>query len=96
MLLEESKIKEILERKPFNIDWKEQNSIIQTYIKEKRGMDCGEIQAPTTQPCPSFMNLMFNKRVNPAIILQKGDEILANEFCFYIAANFYISRWNEI
>ena len=86
MLLNETQIKEILNRNPvvlknnatgqqinqYIYTEEEQLSLIQTFIKEKTNRDPGEIQVPRGELCPSFINLAISKGINPINVMSKG------------------------
>lgn len=107
MLLNETQIKEILNRSPvvlknnttgqrinqYIYTGEEQLSLIQTFIKEKTNRDSGEIQVPRGELCPSFIDLAIKKGINPMIAMQKASDIDAMQCAFNVAFNYY---WNKI
>jgi len=107
MILSEEKIKEILNRSPvvlknnatgqqinqYIYTGEEQLSLIQTFIKDKKGIDIGEIQTPRGELCPSFMHLAIRRGIDPMIAMQKASDIDAMQCAFNVAFNYY---WNKI
>ena len=107
MLLNETQIKEILNRSPVVLENKftkqrinqytyteeEQLSLIQIFIKEKTNRDPGEIQVPGGELCPSFMHLAIRRGIDPMIAMQKASDIDGVQCAFNVAFNYY---WNKI
>lgn len=108
MLLNEIQIKEILNRSPvvlknnatgqqinqYIYTGEEQLSLIQTFIKDKKGIDIGEIQTPRGELCPSFIELAIKRGIDPMIAMQKASDIDGFNFCFNCAFNYYYYKFN--
>jgi len=109
MLLNETQIREILNKTPKVLENKaikerinqytytgdEMLSLIQTFIKEKTNKDPGEIQTPNGSLCPSFINLAISKQINPMLVMHKGSDIDAMNCAFNVAQNYYYFKYNE-
>ena len=107
MILSEEKIKEILNRSPvvlknnatgqrinqYIYTGEEMLSLIQTFIKDKKGVDVGEIQTQRGEPCPSFIHLAIRRGIDPMIAMQKASDIDGVQCAFNVAFNYY---WNKI
>ena len=107
MILSEEKIKEILNRSPvvlknnatgqqinqYIYTGEEQLSLIQTFIKDKKGIDIGEIQTLRGELCPSFIDLAIRRGIDPMIAMQKASDIDGVQCAFNVAFNYY---WNKI
>mgnify|MGYP000084150145 CR=1 FL=1 len=108
MILTEQEIKAILEKSPklmkskfgdstinqFEYNQKELLDLIQTYIKERKNIDVGEIKLQQGM-CPSFVNLMIQKGVNPLEAMQKADIFNAFDYASWVAMNYYFNKFKE-
>ena len=108
MILTKQEIKAILGKSPklmkskfgdstinqFEYNQKELLDLIQTYIKERKNIDVGEIKLQQGM-CPSFVNLMIQKGINPLEAMQKGDELNAFDYASWCAMSYYINKFRK-
>lgn len=108
MILPEQQIKDVLNKTPklmkskfggstinqFEYTQKELLDLIQTYIKERKNIDVGEIKLQQGM-CPSFVNLMIQKGINPLEAMQKADELHAFDYASWCAMNYFIEKFRE-
>lgn len=108
MLLNKEQIIEIINRKPskqyknkfdssllneYSYTAKEQLSVIQTFIYEKKGINCGEIKEPVGELCPSFINLGIKNGISPIQMMNKGDDLHAMDFAFNKAIYYFYEKY---
>lgn len=108
MILTEQEIKNLLNKTPklmksklwgftinqFEYNQKELLDLIQTYIKDRKNIDIGEIKLQGGI-CPSFINLLIEKGINPLEAMGKGDELHAFDYASWCAMNYYIDKFKE-
>lgn len=107
MILQEQEIKAILNKSPkvmksnlgviinqYEYNQKELLDLIQTYIKEKKGVDVKEIKLMQGM-CPSFVNLMTSRGVHPLEAMQKSDAFNAFDYASWVAMNYYFNKYKE-
>ena len=109
MLLNNDQIKKIIYKTPkklknkhtnqeineYNFEQWEMLSLIQTYIKEIKGIDVRAIQAPKGEYCPSFIQFIVSKSNNPMLGMNKGNDFTCMDYCFYISFNYFINKFKE-
>lgn len=104
MILKESEIKSIIEKKgkviksgviEYNYTMKEQLDLLQTYIFEKKKIDVGEIKEPQGKSCGHFIHFMINKGMNPIDAMQRGNDYNLFDYMLYFAFTYYINKFKE-
>lgn len=108
MILAKEQIIEILQRKPnkqyknkfdnsllneYTYNAREQLDVIQTFIKEKTGRDCGEIKEPIGELCPSFINLRIKYGISPMQMIGKGDDLNTMDFAFNKSIYYFYQKY---
>lgn len=108
MILTEQQIKDVLNKTPklmkskfggsiinqFEYNQKEQLDLIQTYIKEKKGIDVGEINL-TQGTCHSFINFMVSNKLDIMTAMQRSDSLNALDYAFWYVTKYYVNKFRE-
>ena len=108
MILTKQEIKAILGKSPklmkskfgdstinqFEYNQKELLDLIQTYIKERKNVDVGDLKLVPGM-CPSFISLIIQKTGDHLLAMQKGDELNAFDYASWCAMNYYIEKFRE-
>lgn len=108
MILQEQDIKNILNKIPkvmksnlgnftinqYEYTQKEQLDLIQTYIKEKKGIDVGEINL-TQGTCHSFINFMVSNKLDIMTAMQRSDSLNALDYAFWYVTKYYVNKFRE-
>lgn len=109
MLLSKEEIVKIINKEPKKFKNKLTNQIIneylydnwemlamvQTMIKDIKGIDVGEIQSPRGEMCPSFIQLAISKGVHPMNVMQKASDFHALEFAFEQSMKYFRNKFNN-
>jgi len=108
MILTEQQIKDVLNKTPklikskfggstinqFEYNQKELLDLIQTYIKERKNVDVGDLKLGQGM-CPSFISLIIQKTGDHLLAMQKGDELNAFDYASWCAMSYYINKFRK-
>jgi hypothetical protein len=109
MILNELEIKNIINKEPkklknslsgdivnsYEYTLEEQLNLIQTYIKERKGVDTGNISPPRGEMCVTFMQLAINHGIHPMSAMEKSSDLHAASFLMDCALRFYNNKYAE-
>ena len=108
MILTEQEIKNILNKTPklmksklgnftinqFEYDQKELLDLIQTYIKEKKSIDVGEIKV-TGHTCASFIQFLIVNGLDMFKATTMASDLEAMNYASYICIKYYNNKFKE-
>lgn len=109
MILDTQQIKEIIFKSPrklrnklngeeineYSYSYKEQLNLVQTFIKQVKGVDVGEISPPKGTINGAFVDMCVRRGINPMLAVQRGSDLDSLEFAFNVCLNYYINKYKE-